>query len=362
MAAAAEFRYATFPDILQRMKFLLDLVRRIRSAGADATPIRALANAPQHDARHHWFVDRWCYFAGRLHGAGWGFHAEGKPLRGVEAFVSGDSKPLPLIASDFARSSPDVVHHFGIAAHDCRFSFSVDVASAEVASTLSLHLHFEDGSLVIADPAARKLAFDPYHRLRDRFFAMLRETPKPTVVEIGSRARSGNVVRDVVGPEARYIGIDIMAGPNVDIVCDAHRLSEAIPVASADAIFSISVFEHLLMPWKVAIEINRVLKPGGLVLVMTHQSFPMHDTPWDYWRFSDQAWRGLFNRHTGFEVVETALGEPVFMAAELLTHVTRGFEGAPSFIGSAVICRKIGETSLSWPVDVADVVASEYPA
>ena len=95
---------------------------------------------------------------------------------------------------------------------------------------------------------------------------------------------------------------------------------------------------------------------------MTHQSFPMHDTPWDYWRFSDQAWRGLFNRHTGFEVVETALGEPVFMAAELLTHVTRGFEGAPSFIGSAVICRKIGETSLSWPVDVADVVASEYPA
>ena len=61
------------------------------------------------------------------------------------------------------------------------------------------------------------------------------------------------------------------------------------------------------MPWKVAIELNRVMKTGGLVLIHTHQTIGMHDLPWDFWRYSDTSWHGLFNEYTGFEIVETSL-------------------------------------------------------
>jgi len=34
----------------------------------------------------------------------------------------------------------------------------------------------------------------------------------------------------------------------------------------------------------------------------------MHETPWDFWRFSDTSWNSLFNCYTGFRVLDTFLG------------------------------------------------------
>jgi ubiquinone/menaquinone biosynthesis C-methylase UbiE len=51
------------------------------------------------------------------------------------------------------------------------------------------------------------------------------------------------------------------------VVGDAHPITEALGSRRFDAVFSLFTFEHLLMPWQVAGEINRVLKPGGLLYV-----------------------------------------------------------------------------------------------
>jgi SAM-dependent methyltransferase len=123
------------------------------------------------------------------------------------------------------------------------------------------------------------------------------------VLEIGSRARSGNTYRHLVHPEVDYVELDVAAGPNVDIVGDAHHLSRHVD-ATFDAVFSISVFQHWLMPWMVAIEMNRVMKPGALAYIQSHPAWPLHEEPWDFWRFSKDAWNGLFNAHTGFEMVD----------------------------------------------------------
>jgi hypothetical protein len=40
------------------------------------------------------------------------------------------------------------------------------------------------------------------------------------------------------------------------------------------------------MPWKAVIEIIKVMSPGGLIFTQPHQTWPIHETPWDYWRFS----------------------------------------------------------------------------
>jgi hypothetical protein len=34
---------------------------------------------------------------------------------------------------------------------------------------------------------------------------------------------------------------------------------------------------------KVALEMNRIMKTGGLVMLATHQTWPLHEVPWDFW-------------------------------------------------------------------------------
>ena len=47
------------------------------------------------------------------------------------------------------------------------------------------------------------------------------------------------------------------------------------------------------MPWKAILEINAVLAEGGLLFVATHQSWPPHELPWDFWRYSPAAFQAL---------------------------------------------------------------------
>ncbi len=63
-----------------------------------------------------------------------------------------------------------------------------------------------------------------------------------------------------------YVGMDIREGANVDRVGDAHELSSVFPDQKFDGVMSFSVVEHLLMPWKVVIELNHVLNTGAVGL------------------------------------------------------------------------------------------------
>jgi hypothetical protein len=116
------------------------------------------------------------------------------------------------------------------------------------------------------------------------------------------------------------------------------------------------------MPWKVALEFNRALIPGGLVYTATHQTFPVHEVPSDFWRFSSYTWPTIFNTETGFEVIEAVMGEPARIHPRRSSPVTRDTPSCPAFLGSASLVKKIGETRLSWPVRVTSVTASMYPS
>lgn len=122
------------------------------------------------------------------------------------------------------------------------------------------------------------------------------------VLEIGSRARSGYSSRNEFAHK-NYTGLDILPGPNVDVVGDAHMLGDYFPSKEFDFVYSSSVLEHMVQPWVFVRELNKVMKKGAVFLGATHQVLGLHDTPWDFYRFSEHAWQGLFNNATGFEIL-----------------------------------------------------------
>jgi SAM-dependent methyltransferase len=61
-----------------------------------------------------------------------------------------------------------------------------------------------------------------------------------------------------------------------------------------DALVAVAVFEHLERPWIAAKEVARVLKPAGWCYISTHQTFPLHGYPSDFFRFSKEALALIF--------------------------------------------------------------------
>ena len=207
-------------------------------------------------------------------------------------------------------------------------------------------------------PLRRDRGGDPYHAVFADFIAAANAMDAPSILELGAR---GTHIDPRLRGVRRYVGFDIHPGPNVDFVGDAHRLSELVD-GPFDAVYSISTFEHLAMPWKVVLEVNRVMSDRGLLFAATHHTWPPHELPWDYWRYSRGAFQALLNRHTGFEIVRVEEGLP-----SLIVPMVRGEAkdvlGSPSPLGVSVLARKIGapREDLAWNLAANDVVSDTYP-
>lgn len=324
------------------------LARRLRRASGSTARQEELQSC----------IERVMYFRGRIHVAGWAFHPGARVL--------GMRWSLPdrgdVDVASWGLPSPDVAAIHGPSAAACRFEFEIEEPDPTQCGHVALIFELDDHRRCsLSDLVGRQLGDDPFHQLYRRFFKLLEEKGRGSVLEIGSRARSGHVRSDLVPDAMSYVGFDIVEGGNVDVVGDAHALSHHFDPESFDAVFSLSTFEHLAMPWKVVLEMNAVLRPGGLVLVTSHQTFPLHETPWDYWRFSDWSWPVLFNDATGFEVMERAMGEPAAVVAHLNHLVTRDLDRYPSFLACAVMCRKTGPTSLRWDIEPGPIQDANYP-
>ena len=305
-----------------------------------------------------WSVDHLSHFRGHLYVDGWAFHPRYR-VRSISVQLPGGKL---IKARGYGLASPDIATHHGDRAKRCRFSLRVAVPNADDARQASLVFRMSRGPAALAENLNRNLGADPFNQLYLQFHEMVRSLGAPTIVEVGSRARSGNVHVGWLPKDATYSGFDVIDGPNVDVVGDAHKISDYFPSASVDAIFSLSTIEHLAMPWKAVVEMNSILKIDGLVFVGTHQTWPVHDEPWDFWRFSSYTWRTLFNEATGFEIVDVAMGERASVVADFLTPSTAGLDLQPAFLGSSVIARKIGSTGLDWDVDLRMTTDADYPA
>lgn len=197
-------------------------------------------------------------------------------------------------------------------------------------------------------------------KLEEQFRNELRPFGRARVLDIGGRDRS-DIDHSMSYSEHEVTVLDIIGGGNVDIVGDAHELSQLLPAQSFEAALSLATFEHLLMPWKVVLGLNHVLVPGGIAYIVTHQTIGLHDQPTDFWRYSDTAWPALFNAWTGFEILGKAMDDPRLILPVIHPGLGIRYEDAVGYYASGVLVRRTSDASVSWPVPVDSALAGTYP-
>lgn len=263
----------------------------------------------------------------------------------------------PVLLQSHQVHRPDLPQHHGEEADGWGFGLRALVGHSDIQHE-DLSLLFPDGTR-LDHPG---LAFAPTNDALDRLLGRFKRSTEAggRVLEIGSRARSGNTYHQFISPNAEYVGLDITDGPNVHVVGDAHHISRHAP-GPFDFVFSISVFEHLLMPWKTALEMNKVMRPGALAYIQSHPAWPLHEEPWDFWRFSENAWEGLFNAHTGFRMLDRAYALPAKIVPTFATggHM-QAHEHARTFMVSACLVEKVGAPLVSWEAEAGDLYNLAY--
>ena len=140
----------------------------------------------------------------------------------------------------------------------------------------------------------------------ERFRRSLSDTPSPLLLMVGGATMGIGTEALYDDPKIRQIAFDIYPSKFTQFVADAHD----IPLADGcvDGVCVQAVLEHVVEPLRVVSEIERVLKPNGVVYAETPFMQQVHEGAYDFTRFTELGHRWLWRR---FEAIGRApLGGP----------------------------------------------------
>lgn len=127
-----------------------------------------------------------------------------------------------------------------------------------------------------------------------RRFTEIFDVTEP-ILEIGALQVEGQEGYGDVRPFFQgksYLAVDMREGPGVDQVENFEQRT-SFPDGHFGTILSLDTMEHVYDIFHFTHEINRVLAPGGLLLLVSVMYYPIHAHPYDYWRFTPETFRRL---------------------------------------------------------------------
>jgi SAM-dependent methyltransferase len=102
-----------------------------------------------------------------------------------------------------------------------------------------------------------------------------------------------------------YIGCDIVQSSleRVDVLCEANKIP--LPSESFDTAFSTQTIEHVADHKGLVAESFRLLKKGGHFIVSGPMYWPLHEEPYDFFRFTRHGFKYLLEEagYTNIEIL-----------------------------------------------------------
>jgi len=109
---------------------------------------------------------------------------------------------------------------------------------------------------------------------------------------------------------SRYLGMDvptnIYLGRDTDIVWNGIDIP--MESTSVDCVIATEFFEHSSSPDRVLEEVFRVLRPGGKLFLTVPFLWPLHETPFDYARYTPFAIKQKLERAGFYDIRVQATG------------------------------------------------------
>jgi SAM-dependent methyltransferase len=146
-------------------------------------------------------------------------------------------------------------------------------------------------------------------------------TLKARYEKLADRVRGGNVLIIGAGNKVEFyksifkqsglvITSDVHLQYNPDVVFDVHQIP--FKADTFNLVLAGQVMEHTIRPWIAASELERIIKPNGLIQIEVPFAFPYHGAPYDFFRFTFTGMRSLF-RYCKLEKFKATEG--IFTAA-----------------------------------------------
>jgi hypothetical protein len=128
-----------------------------------------------------------------------------------------------------------------------------------------------------------------------------RERPL-SVLDVGSLDVNGSYKDLFSSPHWSYTGIDLVPGPNVDVISD-DPYRYPFPDGAFDVVISGSVLEHVDDMRAIVSEMVRVMKPGGIMCIIAPWTYPEHKYPTDCWRILPDGMSYLLGKVAGLPLL-----------------------------------------------------------
>jgi len=116
------------------------------------------------------------------------------------------------------------------------------------------------------------------------------------VLEVGSNNLNGNAKEYILSRKLNYTGIDIIAGPDVDKICDiADEITtiDKILGQKYELVIAMNILEHVFDPIKAIKNMVHVLNDKGYLLIIVPIIWDLHAYPGDYYRLLPDFFRKI---------------------------------------------------------------------